>query len=58
MLTSLLMDMCGEGDCTPNASGDCSDVCMHQCTDHKEELKILIDAPNTIGRKKEVKNAE
>ena len=52
------MDMCGEGDCTPNASGDCSDVCMHQCTDHKEELKILIDAPNTIGRKKEVKNAE
>ena len=40
----LLMDMFGEGDCTPNASGDCCDVCMHQdveSTDHKEELKFL-----------------
>ena len=57
----LLMDMFGEGDCTPNASGDCCDVCMHQDverTDHREELKILIDALNTIGRKGEVKIAE
>ena len=54
----LLMDMFGEETNSSDASGDCCDVCMHKSsdeaeyTDHKEELKILLDALNNIGKLK------
>ena len=60
----LLMDMFGEENNSCDSSGDCCDVCMHkngdetEYTDHKEELKILLDALNNIGCKGEVKIAE
>ena len=58
------MDMFGEENNSCDSSGDCCDVCMHkngdetEYTDHKEELKILLDALNNIGCKGEVKIAE
>ena len=57
----LLLDLFGEENTTPTATGICCDVCkrgnLTKC-DFKEELRILIDALSNIGCKGEVKIAE
>ena len=58
----LLIDMFGEKNASPSASGDCCDVCMNagknEVRDFKKELCILIDAIDQVGCKGEVKISE
>lgn len=50
----------GEEDTEPTSLGDCCDICKTQTnvSDHKQELKVLIDARDVLGSKGEVKVSE
>ena len=50
----------GEEDTKPTSVGDCCDVCKTHTniSDHKQKLKVLIDALDVIGSKGEVKVSE
>ena len=58
------MDMFGEESNPSDSLGDCCDVCEQkksnetEYANHKEELKVLIDALRNVGCKGEVKIAE
>ena len=57
----LLLKMFGEESTSSTSSEDCCDVCMykvHNYSDFKEELKVLIDAVDHLGGMGEVKVAE
>lgn len=56
----LILNLFGEKDTEPTSLGDCCDVYKSETnvSDHKRELKILIDAMDTIRSKGEVKIAE
>ena len=56
----LIVNIFGEEDTKPTSLGDCCDVCKNNTnvSDHKPELKVLIDALDVVGCKGEVKIAE
>ena len=58
----VLLQLFSENDENARADGQCCDVCINQdiasTDDFKEELKVLINALETVGSKGEVKVAE
>lgn len=58
----ILLDMFGETETTPEATGDCCDICMItndiSYANFKDELAVLIDALKVVGSKGEYKIAE
>lgn len=56
----IILDLFGEKDTPATAQGDCCDVCKStsNVSDHKLELKVLINALEEVGCKGEVKVAE
>jgi len=57
----LLLEMFGEESTSSTSTEDCCDVCtykVHNYSDFKEELKVLIDAVDHLGGMGEVKVAE
>ena len=56
----MIVNLFGEEDTEPTSLGDCCDVCKTHTnvSDHKQELKVLIDALDVLGSKGEVKVSE
>ena len=58
----MILELFGEDETMPEYNSDCCDVCKNSTSavscDHKEELKILMNALDELGCKGEVKVAE
>lgn len=56
----IILDLFGEKDTLATSHGECCDVCQNQShvSNHKDELKVLINALEEVGCKGEVKIAE
>ena len=58
----MILELFGEDEAMPEYSSDCCDVCKNSTSavscNHKEELKILMNALDELGCKGEVKVAE